>query len=135
MLISEAAVTTCSVNPNSSEAAKVSSSESPTLESTQHDVVVKTEGGEMSKEKEVIVLNDSLDECDFKQPKKRFRAPITIADEGPVSMSLHVQCIQCMYMYMRITCTNVNCTFTYLRVFIQNLCVHVHICMQCVLYI
>ncbi len=43
------------------------------------------DGGEKSgKEKEVIVLDDSLDD-DFKQTKKRFRTPATTTKDGPVS--------------------------------------------------
>ena len=48
---------------------------------------VRSEGddGEKSgKEKEVIVLDDSLDD-DFKQTKKRFRTPATTTKDGPVS--------------------------------------------------
>ena len=48
-------------------------------------------GGQSEKEKEVIVLNDSLDD-DFKQTKKRFRTPATSTKDGPVSYrhSIHV---------------------------------------------
>lgn len=48
---------------------------------------VRSEGddGEKSgKEKEVIILDDSLDD-DFKQTKKRFRTPATTTKDGPVS--------------------------------------------------
>ena len=47
------------------------------------------------KEKEVIVLDDSLDD-DFKQTKKRFRTPAATTKDGPVSyimyicMSIHI---------------------------------------------
>ena len=50
-------------------------------------VSVKSEGdgeGKRGKEREVIVLDDSLDD-DFKQTKKRFRTPATNTKDGPVS--------------------------------------------------
>ena len=71
-------------------------------------VSVKSEGdgvGKKGKEREVIVLDDSLDD-DFKQTKKRFRTPATNTKDGPVSCIIETcrcYCVfvsLCIYVYL-----------------------------------
>lgn len=62
---------------------------------------VKSEGddgeGKSGKEKEVIVLDDSLDD-DFKQTKKRFRTLAATTKDGPVSYIMYI-CMLCLMYY------------------------------------
>ena len=101
----------CQVKSSRTENGKIKNGDIKNETVKSADGVDRDKGG---KEKDVIVLDDSLDD-DFKQTKRRFRFAAATAEGGPVSYSF----------YHAYTCTRTQCIYMYMYV-------HDRECLSCV---